>query len=252
MPLLKVIISSLMVTVQTSGRARGPEISRPRPSPGSHRRRHPGRAGPDKLRGHPLHTTISAVRTLFRFARKRALPLVGYVLTKPGIRAAESPIDRVLAHPESKVPAVTEIVQTEAADLGPGLRALVLCEFESVGGMVPTRLAGVIDPKADGAVLALTPLPESAPELDPVLLTGQRVACGPEPAENLLGWLGETDPGLVPRVSAPGPVMEVSAGTSWEPRRYVPLITRFFTTGGTRCLGRHPRAARRGPGRPPP
>jgi hypothetical protein len=73
------------------------------------------------------------------------------------------------------VPAVTEIVQTEAAELGPGLRALVLCEFESVGGMVPTRLAGVIDPKAGGAVLALTALPESAPELDPVLLTGQRV-----------------------------------------------------------------------------
>jgi integrase len=31
------------------------------------------RAGLDKLQGHPLHTTISAVRSLFRFAKKRRL-----------------------------------------------------------------------------------------------------------------------------------------------------------------------------------
>lgn len=171
-----------------------------------------------------------------REAIRRALPSVGYTLTKTGIRAAESPVDRVLARSESKVRVVTEIVQAEAAELGPGLRALVLCEFESAGGMVPARLAGVIDPQAGGALLTLTALLESAPELDPVLLSGQRVACGPKTAENLLAWLREADPGLVPRVSASGPVVEVSAETGWEPRRYVPLITRFFTGGGTRCL----------------
>jgi superfamily II DNA or RNA helicase len=171
-----------------------------------------------------------------REAIRRALPSVGYVLTKTGTRAAESPIDRVLARSESKVRAVTEIVRTEAAELGSGLRALVLCEFESAGGMVPARLAGVIDPQAGGAFLALTALLESVPEVDPVLLTGQRVACGPQTAKDLLGWLHEADPGLVPRVSASGPVVEVSGESGWEPRRYVPLITRFFTSGGTRCL----------------
>jgi superfamily II DNA or RNA helicase len=171
-----------------------------------------------------------------REAIRRALPSVGYVLTKTGVRAAESPIDRVLARSESKVSALTEIVRMEAAELGPGLRALVLCEFESAGGMIPARLAGVIDPQAGGALLALTAVLESVPELDPVLLTGQRVACGPQTAQDLLGWLREADPGLVPRATAAGPVVEVSAEAGWEPRRYVPLITRFFTSGGTRCL----------------
>lgn len=171
-----------------------------------------------------------------REAIRRALPSVGYVSTKTGIRAAESPIDRVLARSESKVQAVTEIVRMEAAELGSRLRAVVLCEFESAGGMVPARLAGVMDPQAGGAVLALTALLESAPDLDPVLLTGQRVGCGPETAERLLPWLRATDPGLTPRGSKSGSFVEVSAESGWEPRRYVPLITRFFTEGGARCL----------------
>jgi superfamily II DNA or RNA helicase len=169
-------------------------------------------------------------------AIRRALPSVGYLLTKTGIRAAESPIDRVLARSESKVQAVIEIVQLEAAELGSQLRALVLCEFESAGGMIPARLAGVMDPQAGGAFLALTALLESTPGLDPVLLTGQHVACGPETAERLLDWLPEADTGLSPRASQSGPLVEVSADGGWEPRRYVPLITRFFTEGGTRCL----------------
>lgn len=185
---------------------------------------------------HCLSLSSDAGDQAAREAIRRALPSIGYVLTKTGVRAAESPIDRVLARSESKARALTEIVQAEAAELGPGLRALVLCEFERAGGMVPARLAGVIDPQAGGAFLALTALLESAPGLDPMLLTGQRVACGPQTAENLLGFLREADPGLVPRVTASGPVVEVSAEAGWEPRRYVPLITRFFTSGGTRCL----------------
>jgi superfamily II DNA or RNA helicase len=171
-----------------------------------------------------------------REAIRRALPAVGYLLTKTGIRAAESPIDRVLARSESKVQALIDIVQMEAAELGPRLRALVLCEFESAAGMIPARLAGVMDPQAGGALLALTALLESAPELDPVLLTGQRVACGPQAAEGMLGWLRQADPGLAPRTTKSGSIVEVSADSGWEPRRYVPLITRFFTDGGTRCL----------------
>jgi superfamily II DNA or RNA helicase len=171
-----------------------------------------------------------------REAIRRALPSVGYRITKTGIRAAESPIDRVLARSESKVQAVVEIVQMEAAELGSRLRALVLCEFESAGAMIPARLVGVMDPQAGGALLALTALLESAPELDPVLLTGQHVACGPETAGRLLDWLRQADPGLAPCASQSGLLAEVSADSGWEPRRYVPLITRFFTEGGTRCL----------------
>lgn len=171
-----------------------------------------------------------------REAIRRALPSVGYRLTKAGIRAAQSPIDRVLARSQSKAHAITSILSTEDAELGSRLRALVLCDFEMAGGMVPARLAGVMDPEAGGASLALATLLESLPSMDPVLLTGQRVACGEQTAKPLLDWLAETEPGLRPRLSPAGKTVEITAETGWEPRRYVPLVTRFFTEGGSRCL----------------
>ena len=174
--------------------------------------------------------------TAAREAIRRALPSVGYRLTKAGIRATESPIDRVLARSESKAHAVTAILATEDAELGSRLRALVLCDFESAGGMVPAGLLGVMDPEAGGAALALATLLDSLPGLDPVLMTGQRVACGEKTAQRFLGWLSETEPGLRPCVSPAGKTVEITAETGWEPRRYVPLVTRFFTEGGSRCL----------------
>ncbi|HEX7162767.1 MAG TPA: DEAD/DEAH box helicase family protein [Trebonia sp.] len=186
--------------------------------------------------GHCLAPSTDPRDMAAREAIRRALPSVGYRLTKTGIRAAESPIDRVLARSESKAHAVTGILGTEDAELGSRLRALVLCDFESAGGMVPADLAGVMDPEAGGASLALATLLESLPGLDPVLMTGQRVACGEATAQRLLGWLRETEPGLRPRMSPAGKTVEITAETGWEPRRYVPLVTRFFTEGGSRCL----------------
>ena len=53
------------------------------------------------------------------------------------MRAGESPVDRVLARSESKARAAIEILAAESAELGSRLRALVLCDFEDAGGMVP-------------------------------------------------------------------------------------------------------------------
>ena len=72
-------------------------------------------------------------------AIRRALPAVGYRLTRAGVRAGESPVDRVLARSESKARAAIEILAAESAELGSRLRALVLCDFEDAGGMVPGR-----------------------------------------------------------------------------------------------------------------
>ena len=51
-------------------------------------------------------------------AIRRALPSVGYRLTRAGVRAGESPVDRVLARSASKARAVTEILRAESAELG--------------------------------------------------------------------------------------------------------------------------------------
>lgn len=173
-------------------------------------------------------------------AIRRALPAVGYRLTRAGVRAGDSPVDRVLARSASKAHAVTGILGAEAAELGPLLRALVLCDFEEAGGTLPARLTGVLEAEAGGARLALETLladPVTA-ALGPVLMTGQRVACGPATAQALSAWLQTADPGPGVAVSPPGPggVVEVTGASGWQPRRYVPLVTRFYAAGGSRCL----------------
>ena len=174
-------------------------------------------------------------------AIRRALPAVGYRLTRAGVRAAESPVDRVLARSASKAWALTEIMRAEYAELGARLRALVLCDFEQAGGTLPAQLTGVLETEAGGALLALETLldDESTSLLDPVLMTGRRVACGRDTAGRLAAWLRAASPGLEVAAADGGEGakwVEITGGSGWEPRRYVPLVTRFFAEGGSRCL----------------
>ena len=178
-------------------------------------------------------------------AIRRALPAVGYRLTRAGVRAGESPVDRVLARSESKARAATEILAAESAELGSRLRALVLCDFEDAGGMTSmslgTDLADVLPAGSGGTRLVLETLladPRSA-ALDPVLMTGRRVACGTGTgtAERLIAWLRAAEPDLALTVTPWGDgVAEIAGPAGWEARRYVPLVTRFHAEGGTRCL----------------
>ena len=167
-------------------------------------------------------------------AIRKALPSIGYRLTRTGPRAAESPVDRVLARSTGKAIAAADILKAEASELGSRLRALVLTDFAEAGATVPADLEGVLDTGSGGAVLALRTLLEdpATAALDPVLLTGQKVACGTETARRLLGRLG---PGAEISPLSDG-VAEVGGGPGWTPRRYVPLVTKFFADGETRCL----------------
>ena len=67
-------------------------------------------------------------------------------------------------------------------------------------------------------------------------MTGLHVASGPEGAERLLKWLREAEPGLELAAAPWGDLAEITGAAGWEPRRYVPLITRFHAEGGSRCL----------------
>jgi superfamily II DNA or RNA helicase len=178
-------------------------------------------------------------------AIRRALPSVGYRLTRAGARSSDSPVDRVLARSESKARAVIEILRAEDAELGGRLRALVLCDFTEAAGQLPARLTGVLPAEAGGARLALETLlsDEATAALDPVLMTGGQVACGAGTADRLAGWLRAgglpvTSHGATASPTDPSPagVAEITGAAGWEPRRYVPLITRFFAEGGSRCL----------------
>ncbi|HEY6479834.1 MAG TPA: DEAD/DEAH box helicase family protein, partial [Streptosporangiaceae bacterium] len=118
-------------------------------------------------------------------AIRRVLPSVGYQLTRAGVRAGNSPVDRVLARSASKAYAAIEILAAESAELGSRLRALVLCDHEEASGTLPADLAGVLVAEAGGAQLVLETLladPQAA-GLDPVLMTGRGVACGADTAD---------------------------------------------------------------------
>ena len=271
-------------------------------------------------------------------AIRKALPAVGWRLTRNGVRAGATPVDRVLARSASKSAAALEILGAESDTLGDRLRAVVLCDFESAGAELPARLVDVIDPQSGGARLLLELLiaDGATRDLDPVLVTGRSVACSRATATRLIPWLAEHAPGsawpnpmfagmapqgararadvadlvrewmgggaVTPAEPAAAPAPPVAPGGSgwweppdqppgqvvaqqapgvpvaaaasgpwagrwelpddvtgpglpdtpvgnpddivevapigglWPPRRYVPLLTRFFEEGGSRCL----------------
>src|SRR5262249_36811892 len=112
---------------------------------------------------------------------------------------------------------------------------------------------GVLDPQAGSAILVLRLLladPETA-ALEPVLVTGRTVACGRRTAVSLVAWIEAEVPALRGAVAtdcllaAGGPggapswddiVVLAPAHPWWQPRHYVPLVTRYFQAGRSRCL----------------
>ena len=93
---------------------------------------------------------------LARDAIRRALPSVGYRLTRAGVRAGESPVDRVIARSESKARAVIEILGAESGELGSRLRALVLCDYEEASRTLPADLTGSCRPGQEAPGLSWT------------------------------------------------------------------------------------------------
>ncbi len=175
-------------------------------------------------------------------AIRAALPSIGYRLTARGVRSATSPVDRVLARSEAKTDGTVEILAAEAAQLGPSLRALILCDFETATATVSASLVGVLAPQAGGAVQALRRLAadERTASLEAMLLTGRTVAAAPETAAAFAAWVHTQDPELALD-------LEVRDGLgylrgAWTSRTWVALATRYFEAGraqvlvGTRAL----------------
>jgi hypothetical protein len=110
---------------------------------------------------------------------RRALPSLGHVLTRQGIRSYVSPVDRVLLLSASKGAAAIEILTAEQVALGANLRALMLCDYEVAGSELVGKLRGVLDAQAGSAALLLKTLlmDQGTAGLDPILVTGQTVAC---------------------------------------------------------------------------
>jgi superfamily II DNA or RNA helicase len=183
---------------------------------------------------------------------RAALPALGYVLTRQGVRAHLSPVDRVLALSASKSAAALTILHTEEQALGARLRALVLCDYERASGDGLAKLRDVLDPEAGsaGRVLRVLLADPAVARLEPVLVTGSTVACARSTAIALSAWIEEQVPALrgalgpaallapaaAPTAAWDDAVAVAPAHPWWQPRHYVPLVTRYFEEGRARCL----------------
>jgi superfamily II DNA or RNA helicase len=178
------------------------------------------------------YVTHSAAGSDTLEAIRRALPSVGYLLTRRGVRAAQSPVDRVLARSAAKTHATVEITAAEDASLGLRLRALVLCDHERAGARLPAGLRGVLEAEAGSAWLVLEQLAadERTSALGPMLVTGRTVAAGPATASAFLAWAGRPD------LSVHEDNGLCVIGGVWSARTWVRLVTAFFEEGHCRIL----------------
>ncbi|MCW2614223.1 MAG: hypothetical protein JWN08_1217, partial [Frankiales bacterium] len=174
---------------------------------------------------------LSAVRDV--------LPSLGFVLTRKGLRATTSPVDRVCALSESKAGAALHVLSAEHDALGDDLRAVVLCDFEQRTAQAPSRLRET--PGASGSArLAFLAIARSdlGPVLRPVLCTGRTVAMR---REDLPGFRATCPPHLADRLLAEPldglrSIVRVEAGAGWSARVWTPLVTRWLVMGGTRAV----------------
>ncbi|POX89317.1 DNA or RNA helicase of superfamily II [Mycobacterium kansasii] len=175
-------------------------------------------------------------------AIKRVLPGLGYRLTSRGVRVATSPVDRVCALSESKVAATTHILDAEDTALGARLRALVLCDFESMTGALPTSLKGAPVNDLSGsaqlvtAMLAASDTRRGTP-LRPLLVTGQTFACPAAIEDDLIAFCAAR--GALVRTEAlqAHPGLRIVRGIgNFGPRIWVTLATEYFMTGRARVL----------------
>ena len=181
---------------------------------------------------------------------RRALPSVGYVLTRRGIRGATSVVDRVLGLSAAKANAAVRILEAEHAALGDRLRALVLCDYEVAGRETTSALRGVLDPGTGSAAATLRELlgTPSTAALDPILVSGRTVAASRSTALALISE-ARRDPETAPLFEGFDPLADRPdhagwedvviidpAHPAWSPRTWVPLVTAFYERGGTRCL----------------
>jgi len=176
-------------------------------------------------------------------AIRGVLPGLGYQLTRRGVRATTSPVDRVCALSESKLAGAVQALATERELLGHGLRALVLCDFEVQAARLPSGLRDTpLSVRSGSARALLATLAEAdvggRGGLRPVLVTGRSFACGRALAEELVAFCAraghpvrsevfDTDPALV-AVGGDGAALSI--------RRSVRLATDFFAAGGAGVL----------------
>lgn len=172
-------------------------------------------------------------------AIRRVLPSLGYRLTRAGVRTATSPVDRVCGLSAAKVAAAVHVLATEDAVLKTDLRALVLCDFETQTGELPSTLRDTpLTGQSGSARLAFESLAAadvSGPGgLRPMLVTGRNLVCPAGDADQFLDFCRRA--GWSVRPEPAGPHVRVAGDSTWSPRIWSRLATEYFAAGNARVL----------------
>jgi len=85
---------------------------------------------------------------------RSASRLAGYQITARGLRACESPVNRVLARSRAKAEALVPILSAEQEVLGKDLRAVVITDFERSSATRADETDRLIDDETGGAIQA--------------------------------------------------------------------------------------------------
>jgi len=167
--------------------------------------------------------------------------LLGRQISETGVRAAASPVTRVMAYAQGKVEALPIVLAAEKEALGDSIRVVVVTDFEKTSSMA--LVEGVLDEEAGGAVAVFRRLvthPETD-ALDPVLMTGTTVLVDDDLVVRFLAscreWISEKGLSITLEDVEIGPYHEIRGrGKDWLPRYYTEMITELFQQGLTRCI----------------
>jgi superfamily II DNA or RNA helicase len=194
----------------------------------------------DWVRGCLARSDVDADRSVLEDLR-RAMPGIGFRVTRRGVSGAGSPVDRVLSRSAGKMRAAAAVLQAERDALGERLRAVVVCDHERAS---PTSSLVLRDAPAEhGSALEVMDALLGG-GFEPVLLTGRTVAAGDATARRLVEVLGRIAPDLELRtepLEGAEDRLHRLVGP-WTSRRWTPLVTRAFQDGhcdvlvGTRAL----------------
>lgn len=175
-------------------------------------------------------------------AIKRTLPGLGYRLTARGVRTGMSPVDRLCGLSEAKIAATVHILDSEHTALGPGMRALVLCDFEQAPSRPAAALDGAPTDEGSGSARLVCATLASANAggpggLAPLLVTGQTFACPASLAARLTAFCaGAGHPVTTGPLDGSGGLLRVVGATTVPTWTWVRLATDFFTAGHARVL----------------
>lgn len=158
---------------------------------------------------------------------RAGLRSVGWTLTRSGARRGQSSVDRVLARSAAKAVAAGVLINEEHLVRGPGIRAVVLTDYENVSATPPADIRSVIARSAGSAWEALAQVTAANPGLRVLLLTGSSVGGTPD----ALAVLAAPGRRIVSRADG---LAEMEA--SWSPRQWVPEVTGLFQSGQVHVL----------------